>query len=395
MSKNEEYQKEAETHLLHAYNRYPVVMDHGEGVYLYDVDGNKYLDFGAGIAVSALGYSNEEFKKALKDQIDKGIHFSNFFYSQALKDAAKAICKITDMEKVFLANSGTEANEGALKLARKYARMKGKEDCYEVISMNKAFHGRSMGALSVTGTKKYREPFEPLIRGVKFATFNDLESVKALVSSKTCAIILEAVQGEGGIYPATKEFMEGIRKICDEKDILMICDEIQCGMGRCGTMFAFEQFDIRPDVITMAKGVGNGATVGCFATSAEIAKALEPGDHGTTFGGNPLACRAVAETIHQFHKWNLISHVNEVGTYMKEQLLTLKESYDCITDVRGMGLMLGMEVTIPVGDICKKALEEGLIVLSAGHNVVRFVPPLILEKKHVDEMIRIMKKVLG
>ena len=385
---------ESEQYLVHSYNRYPVVLDHGEGVCLYDTEGKRYLDFGGGIAVCALGYSNEEFKNALKEQIDKGIHFSNYFYSEPLMRAAKGLAEASGMDKVFMANSGTEANEGALKLARKYAIMKGHEERHEIVSMNKAFHGRSMGALSVTGTAKYREPFEPMLAGVSFADYNDLESVKANVTDGTYAIIVEAVQGEGGIYPADREFLQGIRELCDERDIMMICDEIQCGMGRSGKMFAYEHYDVKPDIVTMAKGIGNGVTVGAIATTAEIAKALVPGDHGTTFGGNPLACAAVCATLAQFEKKNILAHVQEMGEYLDEKLKELAEK-PLVKETRGLGLMRGLELNEAAGPYVTKALEKGLILMSAGTNVIRFVPPLVIEKKDIDEMAEILADVLS
>lgn len=385
---------EAEKYLIHSYNRYPVMLDHGEDVYLYDTEGKKYLDFGGGIAVCALGYSNETYKNALKEQIDKGIHFSNYFYSEPLMMAARGLAEASGMDKVFMANSGGEANEGALKLARKYAIMKGHGDRHEIVSMDKAFHGRSMGALSVTGTKKYREPFEPMIGGVSFARYNDLDSVKEKITDKTYAVIVEAVQGEGGIYPADKEFLQGIRFLCDEKDIMMICDEIQCGMGRTGRMFAYQHYGIQPDIVTMAKGIGNGMTVGAFATSDAIAKALVPGDHGTTFGGNPLAAAAVSVTLDIFRENNIIQHVAETGAYLGERLEELVKTKEIARETRGLGLMRGLELTEAVGPYVMKALEKGLILMSAGTNVIRFVPPLVIEKKHVDEMIAILEEIL-
>lgn len=386
---------ESEDYLIHSYNRYPVVLDHGEGVYLYDVKGKKYLDFGGGIAVCALGYSDVSFKDALKKQIDKGIHFSNYFYSEPLREAAKGLAKATGMDKVFMANSGAEANEGALKLARKYAILRGHEDRHEIVSMNKAFHGRSMGALSVTGTAKYREPFEPLIAGVTFADYNDLDSVKRAVTDQTYAIIVEAVQGEGGIYPADPAFLKGIRELCLEKDILMICDEIQCGMGRTGRMFAYQQYGIRPDIVTLAKGIGNGIPVGAFATTKDIAKVMVPGDHGTTFGGNPLACTAVAETLKLFEERNLTAHVEEVGNYLGEQLERLVREKTLAVESRGMGLMRGLALSEPAAPYIAKALEQGVIFMSAGTDVIRFIPPLIVEKEHVDEMIAVLETVLS
>lgn len=385
---------ESEQYLIHSYNRYPVVLDHGEGVALYDTDGKKYLDFGGGIAVCALGYSDNEFKESLKKQIDKGIHFSNYFYSEPLLEAAKGLAKASGMDQVFMANSGTEANEGALKLARKYAILKGHEERHEIVSMNKAFHGRSMGALSVTGTAKYREPFEPMIGGVTFADYNNLDSVKEAVTDKTYAIIVEAIQGEGGIYPADPEFLKGIREICTERDIMMICDEIQCGMGRSGKMFAYQQYGIQPDIVTMAKGIGNGIPVGAIATTKEIAKALVPGDHGTTFGGNPLACAAVSETLSLFEKKDILPHVEQMGVYLGKCLDDLVQKKEIAVESRGMGLMRGLELTEPAGPYVTKALEKGVIFMSAGTHVIRFVPPLVIEKEDIDQMIAVLDEIL-
>ena len=388
------YMEETNSELVHTYNRFPVVLDHGEGVYLYDTEGKKYLDFAAGIAVCGLGYSNEEYKTALKNQIDLLTHTSNLYYNTTCGKAAKALLKACEMDKVFFTNSGTEAIEGALKAARKYAYKKG-TGRYEFIAMEDSFHGRSMGALSVTGTEHYRTPFEPLIPGVKFAKYNDLDSVKALVTDKTCAIILEPLQGEGGINLATEEFMKGIRKLCDEEGILMICDEVQCGMGRTGSMFTWQSYGIRPDIMSMAKAIGNGIPVGAFAMTEEIARySLEPGDHGTTYGGNPLACTAVSKTIEIFEKKNLVVHVQELGAYLTEKLEELKSECDCVKAVKGKGLMQGIQVTKPLSEITKEALKEGLLIIGAGNDVIRFVPPLIIENEHVVEMIRIFKKVL-
>ncbi len=386
--------QEAEKYLIHSYNRYPVMLDHGEDVYLYDVEGKKYLDFGGGIAVCALGYSDGKYKEALKRQIDKGIHFSNYFYSEPLAEAARGLAEASGMDKVFMANSGGEANEGALKLARKYAVINGYGDRHEIISMDKAFHGRSMGALSVTGTKKYREPFEPLIGGVSFARYNDLESVRERVTDKTYAVIVEAVQGEGGIYPADPEFLQGIRELCDRHDIMMICDEIQCGMGRTGRMFAYQHYGIQPDIVTMAKGIGNGMTVGAFATTARIAEALVPGDHGTTFGGNPLAAAAVSATLDSFRERDILKHVEEVGEYLGRRLQEITVRKDRAKETRGLGLMRGLELTEEAGPYVLKALERGVIFMSAGANVIRFVPPLVITKDHVDEMTAVLEELL-
>lgn len=384
----------AEENLIHVYNRFPIALDHGEGMYLYDTEGKEYLDFAAGFAVSGLGYDNKELNQALKDQIDKLYHTSNLYFHESCGEAAKELNRICGMDRVFFTNSGGEANEGALKAARRYAYTK-KTGRYEFIAMQNSFHGRSFGAVSVTGHDSYREPFEPVVPGVRFAEFNDLDSVKALVNDKTCAIILEPLQGEGGINLATQEFMEGIRKICDENGILMICDEVQCGMGRTGNMFAWQGFGVKPDILTMAKAIGNGIPVGAFAMTEEVAKySLEPGDHGTTYGGNPLACTAVSKTIEIFEKKHLVEHVQKVGAYLTKKLEELVEEYDTVKAVKGKGLMQGIQVTKPISEITGAALKEGLLIIGAGSDVIRFVPPLIIELEQVDEMIRILKKAL-
>lgn len=386
--------QEEEQQLFQLYNRFPLVLDHGEGVYLYDTDGKKYLDFAAGIAVMSLGYQNKELEESLTEQIKKLCHTSNLFYHENGGAAAEALNRVSGMDHVFFTNSGTEAIEGALKTARKYAALKG-NGRFEIIAMEDSFHGRSMGALSVTGTAAYREPFEPLIPGVRFARFNDLDSVKANITDKTCAILLEPLQGEGGIHPATQGFMEGIRALCDEQDILMICDEIQCGMGRTGAMFAWQEYGVRPDILTMAKAIGNGIPVGAFAVTEQVAAhSMKPGDHGTTYGGNPLACMAVKKVVEIFEKDKIVEHVREIAPYLTKRLDELVEETDCVTERRGKGLIQGIVVTKPAGEVINCAIEEGLLIISAKGNVLRFVPPLIIEKEHIDEMIEKLKHAL-
>lgn len=396
MTCSKEYIERAENAVLHTYNRFPVVFDHGEGVYLYDLEGKKYLDFGAGIAVFSLGYGNQEYNEALKNQIDKLLHTSNLYYNVPMTEAAEKLLKASGLSKVFFTNSGTEAIEGAIKAARKYAWLKDNSTDHEIIAMKHSFHGRSMGALSVTGNSHYQEPFKPLIGGIKFADFNDLDSVKAQITEKTCAIILETVQGEGGIYPAEKTFLEGIRKLCDEKDILLILDEIQCGMGRTGTMFAYEDYGIKPDIMTSAKALGCGVPVGAFVLNEKVANSsLKPGDHGTTYGGNPFACAAVSKVFDLFEEQHILEHVQEITTYFEERLDGLVEKYDFFTQRRGKGLMQGLVVEgRPVGEIVAKALENGLVVISAGSDVLRFVPPLIITKEQIDEMVEKLEKTI-
>ena len=386
--------EEAESNLIHTYNRYQIVLDQGDGVRLYDTDGKEYLDFGSGIAVFALGYNNKEYNDALKAQIDKLIHTSNYFYNEPAAKAAKALTSASGMDRVFFTNSGTEAVEGAIKLAKKYAYLKDGSTDHEIIAMEHSFHGRSMGALAVTGNKHYQEAFGPMIPGIRFAQFNNLDSVKELVNDKTCAIIFETIQGEGGVYPAKKEFIEGVRKLCDEKGILLILDEIQCGMGRSGSMFAYQQYGVKRDIVTSAKALGCGVPIGAFMATEQVAKALVPGDHGTTYGGNPLACAAAVEVFRLFDKLNVTDNVKNVGKYLETQLKSLVEKYDIVKAQRGIGLIQGIELTVNPKDVIAKCLDNGLILFSAGTNVIRFVPPLVITRDDVDQMMVRLKKAL-
>ena len=391
----QEYIDTAEQELLHTYNRFSLVLDHGEGVYLYDTDKKAYLDFAAGIAVCALGYSNEAYKNALKDQVDKLLHTSNLYYNVPTIEAAKKALKASGMDRIFFTNSGTEAIEGAIKAAKKYAYTRDGHAGHEIIAMKHSFHGRSIGALSVTGNAHYQEPFAPLMPGVKFAEYNNLESVKELVTDKTCAVIMETVQGEGGIYPADPAFIEGVRRLCDEKDILLILDEIQCGMGRTGEMFAWQNYGVKPDIMTCAKALGCGVPVGAFFLTQRVAdKSLAPGDHGTTYGGNPFVGAAVSAVFDQFKACDILGHVKEIAPYLEQKLDELVEKYDFLVTRRGKGLMQGVVCKLPVGKVAAAALEQGLIVITAGADVLRFVPPLVIEKQHVDEMIEKLKKAL-
>lgn len=392
----ESYIKDAEESILHTYNRFQVVLDHGEGVYLYDTDGKEYLDFAAGIAVQAFGYHNREYCEALKAQVDKLMHTSNLYYNEPIINAAKRALKASQMDRIFFTNSGTEAIEGAIKAAKKYAYTRDGHAGHEIIAMNHSFHGRSLGALSVTGNAHYQEPFEPLLPGVRFAEFNQLDSVKALINEKTCAIILETVQGEGGIYPATKEFLEGVRALCDEHDILLILDEIQCGMGRTGEMFAWQHYGVKPDIMTSAKALGCGVPVGAFFLTERVAeKSLAPGDHGTTYGGNPFVGAAVDKVLEMMERDDITGHVKEIAPYLEQKLDELVAKYDFLTARRGMGLMQGVVCEKPVGQVAAAALEKGLIVITAGSDVLRFVPPLIIGKEHVDEMAAKLDAVLA
>lgn len=400
----------AEQVLYKTYNRFPVVFDHGKGVTLWDSEGQEYLDFGAGIAVMGLGYADEEYTQAVKAQLDKLTHISNLFYNEPSITAGDKLLKVSGMDKVFFTNSGTEAVEGALKIAKRYHYNKlhetmgdGFDGCEEkeidmtgeIIAMNHSFHGRSLGALSVTGNAHYQAPFAPLIPGIRFADFNDLDSVKSQITDKTCAIIMETIQGEGGIYPAEEAFLKGVRALCDEHDILLILDEIQCGMGRTGEMFAWQHYGVKPDVMTVAKALGNGVPIGAFLACGKAATAMVPGDHGTTYGGNPLVTAAAGAVLDIFEKRQITDHVKEVGAYLYEKLEELTKKYDIICGHRGRGLIQGLEFTVPAGPIVSKALlEEKLVLISAGSHIIRFVPPLIIQKSDVDEMAARLERVL-
>ena len=395
METMKEYIDQAEKDLLHTYNRYQVVLDRGDGVYLYDMEGKKYLDFCAGIAVFALGYHNERYNAALKEQIDKLIHTSNYYYNVPAISAAKKLKKISGMDRVFFTNSGAEAVEGAIKAARKYAYLKDGRTDHEIIAMEHSFHGRTMGALSVTGNPKYREAFEPMIGNIKFAALNDFESVLSKVTDKTCAILFETVQGEGGIFPAEEAFMKQVKELCRERDILLILDEIQCGMGRTGAYFAFQRYGIKPDIMTTAKALGCGVPVGAFLMTEKVAQhSLTSGDHGTTYGGNPLACAAINVVLDLFEENHIIDNVKETGDYLAQKLDELVARYDSIETRRGIGLMQGLVFREPVGGIIQAALDKGLILINAGPNIIRFVPPLVIGREHVDEMIAILESCL-
>ena len=386
---------QANLHLLKTVNRYPIVWERGGGCYLYDTNGKKYLDFVSGIGVFAFGYNNTYYNNALKAQIDKITHTSNYYYNEPAIKAAKRLTSLAGLERIFFTNSGAEAIEGAIKAARKYAYLKNGHNNNEIIAMNRSFHGRTMGALSVTGTESYRIPFEPLIGLIKFADFNDFPSVLANVTENTCAIILETMQGEGGIHPAEQDFIKNIRALCDEKDILLILDEIQCGMGRTGSMFAYEQYGIKPDILTCAKALGGGIPVGAFLLTERVAsKSLVPGDHSTTYGGNPFATAAINAVLDLYGELNIIDQVNQSAPYMEQQLKRLAAENDIIVSHRGMGLLQGLECSEPVAGIISKALEKGLVLINAGVNVLRFIPPLIIGKEQIDEMIAILEESL-
>ncbi len=389
----EQLVNEGEKYIMHTYGRFPLVLEHGEGAYLYDEKGKKYLDMYAGIAVNALGYAHPTLTAALQEQVEKMMHVSNYYYTKNLIEASKLLVENSPFDKVFFCNSGAEANEGALKLAKKYGKLKS-EDKVQIIAMKKSFHGRTHGALAVTGQEKYQKSFMPLIPNVSYADYNDIDSLKAIMSDKTCAVILEVIQGEGGIIPGDPAYLQAVEALCKANDALLIVDEVQTGIGRTGTLFAFEQFGIHPDIVTMAKGLGAGVPIGAMACTSK-ADVLVPGDHASTFGGNPLVTAAAKVVLKELTVNHLLDHVKEVGAYLKGELLKLQKEFDCIKEVRGFGMMLGMELTLPALEVEKKCMDKGMLVVGAGEKVVRFVPPLIIEKAHVDEAIAILKSVLS
>lgn len=393
-NKESEIEK-AEQSFYKTYNRFPVIFDHGNGVNLYDSEGREYLDFGAGIAVMSLGYNDSEYNQAVKDQVDKLLHTSNLFYNQPSIDAAEKLLKVSGMDRVFFTNSGTEAVEGALKIAKRYAFNRDGHGGHEIIAMKHSFHGRSLGALSVTGNDHYQEPFQPLLPGIRFADFNDLESVKALINENTCAILMETIQGEGGIYPAAEDFLKGVGELCETYDLLLMLDEIQCGMGRSGFWFAWQEYGLKPDVMMVAKALGNGVPIGAFLASGKAASAMQPGDHGTTYGGNPLVCAAAGKVLDLFEERNMLAHVQRVGEYLWKKLDEFVDNHECAVAHRGKGLMQGLEFSIPAAPVIKRALlEQQLVLIGAGANIIRFVPPLVVETSDVDAMIEKLERAL-
>ena len=391
---NNQIIENSEKYLFHLYNRYKVPFIKGENVYLYDADGNKYLDFGSGIGVNAIGYNDKEFNDYIKNQIDKILHVSNLFYSENIYNASKSIIDITGLSKVFFTNSGAEAVEGAIKTAKKYGHLINKNKT-KIISMQKSFHGRTLGSLSVTGNDHYREAFYPLIDNVHFAEFNNIESVKKLMDDTVCAVILETVQGEGGIYKADKDFLKEVRELCDENDALLILDEIQCGMCRTGTYYCYEQYGIKPDILTTAKALGLGIPVGAFVVNEKVANnSLVPGDHGSTYGGNPLATCAVYKSIEIMKNRNIVDNVNKLSGYFEDALKYFVDKYDFVKEIRGIGFMKGLVIDKPTSQVIESALNNGLVILSGGKDVLRFLPPLIITKENIDEFKDKLDKTL-
>jgi len=378
------------------YKQFPIVFEKGENCTLYDTNGDSYIDFVAGIAVNSLGYSHKRLKESIKNQVDKLLHCSNLYWNQPAIKAASKLIKASGLDKVFFCNSGAEANEAALKLARKYAKKIFGEDKFEIISMNNSFHGRTYGAITATGQQKYQKDLSPLLPGIQYANYNDIDDLKAKINKNTCAILLEVIQGEGGIVPANKAYMKQVKQLCEENNLVLIFDEVQTGIGRTGEIFAYQNYDVVPDIVCLAKGLGGGVPVGAIVANEKVAAGFEPGDHASTFGGNPLACSAVNIVLDELINKNLLNNVKKQGEYLKEHLLKLQSKYECIKDVRGLGLMLGIEIDNKnILDIVNECMNNGLLLVGAGKNVIRFVPPLVVSKKEIDEAINILDKVMS
>lgn len=380
--------------IMHTYNRFPVALEYGKGVYVWDVEGKKYLDFVAGIAVNSLGYGNEKLCKAIEAQAAKLIHCSNLYYTEPQIKLAEKLVEHSDFDKVFFCNSGAEAIESALKLSRKYADMK-KKPGRQIIAMEQSFHGRTYGAVTATGQDKYHKGLNPLLPDICHVPFNDFDALQQAVNPNTCAILMEPLQGEGGIIPAKKEYLEKVRKLCTQMDILLIFDEVQTGVGRSGALFAYQTYGIEPDMATFAKGLAGGVPIGALMAKDFVAKAFVPGDHASTFGGNSLATAAGVVVMEELFDHGLLENVKKQGEYLTQKLNELKEKYACISDVRGIGLIQGIALTIPTTPVISACIEAGLLLVGAGHDVIRFVPPLITQKEHIDEAISIVDGVLA
>lgn len=382
-------------HYMPVFARYDIVLSHGEGPYVYDNEGNKYLDFLAGIAVNVLGHAHPKLVEAIAKQAGKIIHCSNLYYTEEQAVLAESLAVLSGLDKVFLANSGAEANEGAIKLARKYGKTL-HDDKLEIITAEHCFHGRTLATLTATAQPKYQKGYEPLPAGFSYVPYNDIEALKRAVNKNTCAVLLEPIQGEGGVHVPDEEYLRQVRELCDANGALLIFDEIQTGMGRTGQMFAYQHYGIKPDIVTMAKGLGGGVPIGAFIASDKVANTFGPGDHGSTFGGNPLACAAANAVLNVMESEKLVNNAYEVGQYMLSELLKLKDKYpSLITEVRGKGLMLGTKLTQPGRDIVAKCLEKGIIINCTAGDVLRFVPPLNINKGHVDEVVAVLDKVLA
>ena len=375
---------------LPVFSRYQIVLDRGEGVYLFDTDGNMYLDFLAGIAVNVLGYDFKPLVATISEQAKLLIHCSNLYYTRPQAEAARKLVELSGLDRAFFGNSGAEANEGAIKVARKFAHSIDKNKS-KIITALDSFHGRTLATLTATGQPHYHEGYEPLPGGFEYVKFNDIDALEKLVDDQTCAVMLETIQGEGGVHPPDPDYFRKVRELCDKHRALLILDEIQCGMGRTGKFFAYENYGIKPDVVTLAKGLAGGVPIGAFICTDEVANSMKPGDHGTTFGGNPLACAAANVVLDTISRKSFLDHVAEVGKYFKEKLVELQQKFpDLIRDVRGEGLLLGAELSKPGRRVVELCMKRGAIINCTVGNVLRFVPPLIVEKDQIDELVEIL-----
>nr|WP_121958457.1 acetylornithine transaminase [Petrotoga sp. 9PWA.NaAc.5.4] len=385
--------KEDKNHVMNTYSRYPIKLVKGNGCKVWDSEGNEYLDFVAGIAVNSLGHSHPEVVNAIKEQSEKLIHCSNLYWNENQIELANIICENSFGEKVFFANSGAEANEAAIKLARKYGTLKYGGKKYKIIAATNSFHGRTYGALTATGQFKYQKGFEPLVPGFKYVKYNDIDDLESAIDDETCAVMLEPIQGEGGINEGDKNYLQEVRKLCDEKDILLIFDEVQTGIGRTGKLFAYEHFGIVPNVMTLAKGLGSGFPIGAMIVD-EKADVFVPGDHASTFGGNPLACAIGIKVMKIISDKSFLDQIKDKGDYLKKHLFYIKEKYSIMEEVRGKGLMIGCKLNMQEGgEIVKQAMKKGLLINIVNHNVLRFVPPLIVTKSEIDQALEILEDV--
>jgi len=375
-------------------NRTPVCFDHGKGINLWDSDGKKYYDFLAGIAVSALGHSHPKLVNAIKEQAEKLIHCSNLYYIENQAKLAKILVDNSCADKVFFANSGAEANEGAIKLARIFFKKKGMPEKFEIITLEKSFHGRTLATIAATGQDKYQKPYSPLTPSFLKVPINDLEALEKAINGSTCAVMIEPIQGESGVNLTTIEYMHGVRKLCDEKGILLIFDEVQCGLGRTGKLFAYEHFGIEPDIFTLAKALGGGFPIGALCAKEHVASAFEPGDHGSTFGGNPLACAAGLAVMEVMINDKLVKNSEEMGSYFLDKLSGFTKKYDFVKEIRGKGLMIGIQLTIDkAAEIKNKCFDKGYLIGSVGNNILRLLPPLIVTKEDIDGLVNVLDNI--
>lgn len=394
MLTNEEIFAKDKSDYLPVFARYNIVLDHGDGPYVYDTKGKKYIDFLAGIAVNVVGHNYKPLVDAVSQQASKMIHCSNLYYTEVQVEAAEKLKKLSGMDKVFFGNSGAEANEGAIKLARKYATNIDPEKI-QIISALHSFHGRTLATLTATGQDHYHHGFGPLPAGFDYVPYNDIQALEAKMSDKTCAVMLEAIQGEGGVHVPDPDYLPKVRALCDKYNAVLIFDEVQCGMGRTGTFFGCQQFGVKPDIVTLAKGLAGGVPIGAFMATDKVANAFHAGDHGSTFGGNPLACAAACVVLDALIDGNLMENAKEIGAYLQSKFEEYKAKYpNLIKEVRGRGLILGMELTRPGREIANECLDYGAIINCTAGNVLRFIPPLNITKAHVDELISVLDKVL-